>query len=146
MPGTGLAQLPIQKNTPGYYDFTIPSGINGIKVTVQGASGGGTEIEFGGYCPKRGGSGARLVVRFLVGISCNFFTLESGGILRTIDGEQGEEQNHSASASGRGGGGGGGSALLYKKPGSDNWVVLVVAGGGGGLSRMPVHQKEEARS
>jgi len=109
MPGIVLAQLQypfwVQVLTPGYHDYIIPSGINTITITVTGARGGGvTEPPVGeDGCGKRGGLGAQLSVRFYVGISCQAPSLEPGGTLRGIAGEEG--QNNAASGVSGGGGG-----------------------------------------
>ena len=125
----GSAQTPLPTfvdiKTPGVTDYSIPSDIVVMYITIAGAQGGNTTTS----CPSAGGKGVTYVAPLSVGY-CSPGQLIPGGTLRLITGQQG--QSVTANPTVGGAGGGGGSALLYKAPLSSEWQTLVAVGGGGG--------------
>ena len=103
-------------NTPGVTDYILPNNITEISITVSGAQGGGVGPS---DCLFRGGFGATVKARFLVGL-CSNQNLTPGGTLRLISGSAGQVQQSRATQAG---GGGGGSALLYKAPQSSYGII-----------------------
>src|SRR5215471_13739329 len=110
----------IDVNTPGYLDFTVPSDIVDIYVTVSGAEGGGIDYR----CSAHGGWGKGLQAHFPVSY-CLPQAILPGGTLRLIVGAQGESVRKEGQ---NGAGGGGGSALVYKPASGTQGVLLIVAG------------------
>ncbi|MCP4245201.1 MAG: hypothetical protein GY772_32090, partial [bacterium] len=112
----------------GVQDFTVPSGVVGLEITLRGGAGGNASD---GGCNYDGGKGALVVATFVVGTGPG--AIPPGSTVRFIVGQQGGSNPLSYIG---GAGGGGGSALLYRTPSLNHYWHLAVAGGGGGAWAM----------
>ena len=141
------AQTTLYSNsTPGAWSYTVPAGVNFVRVTLNGGGGGGGGQDASGT-GGWGGRGAQVVGVIAVSPGQTLSgTIGAGGAAGTSGscannaaggtgvgpGGQGgyagcqNPQGNSGGASGGGGGGGGGSTLAI------NGTLLQAGGGGGG--------------
>lgn len=133
--------------SPGVYTYTVPLGVEQIRVTAEGAGGGGgggTDGALGrsGYSGGAGGYG-QAVMSVTPGESYNVYVGEGGGGGQhtssggsggsgLCDGGSGGNGGSSTTINygGGGGGGGGGGSGLERQ--SDNNILITADGGGGG--------------
>lgn len=129
-PAGALGDQLSQSYGPGLHQFTVPTGVTALSVTVDGG-GGGHDGGANGCVP---GAGAGITGQIQV-VPGQVLTLDVGhvggdahGATGGSGGASGGAPGGSATASGGFGGGGGGGQSMIESPSG----AVVVAGGGGG--------------
>ncbi len=111
------------------YTYGVPSNVDSVRVTVDGAAGSGGI----GPGPSSGGLGGEVTATVAVTPGETLIAVPGGpGANTGVGGYGGGGAGAQEPGSTAGGGGGGGGSFLYGRVGGAAPVLLVAAGGGGG--------------